>query len=588
MPRWPSATAFRTVRGRLVLLACLATLPAFLFVLVVAAQARGAALRQAEREVRYVVDLASREHAHQVIGAERLLHRLGQDFRGGEAAFGTLERMLPAMLSGFPQCANLGVLTPEGGLRSSVVPPAHPVDMRDNPAFRGALHAEGTVLGRYQVGPIVQRPVLLLAHALRGPGAKVEGVLFAALDLAWLDQLARQAHLPPRFALLLADGEGRVLASSEGEGPRVAAAGDFLPDLRGLLERGRGLDLRKGQDGQRRLFAAAPLEGVPDLHVAVGVPEGEVVGQANRAFTRAAIALAALTLLAVASSIAAADLSVLRDVRQLARATRLFGAGDMSVRAPVSAAPGEFQDLALAFNGMADALIQRHQEALDARDQLRALSHRLQAAREEEGARISRELHDQLGQELTALKLDLSRIRRQLGQACPPTAEGPVGEALGQMAAHLDECVESVRRIASELRPNVLDRLGLGPALEWLAREFERRTEVPCLWEGADPTSDLEPGTATALFRVTQEALTNAARHARAHLVQIGLGTEGGDLVLTIQDDGVGFPVQDGKESLGLLGMRERIRLVGGDLAVESGPRGTRVVARVPRAGRGD
>ena len=574
------------MRGRLVLLACLATLPAFLFVLVVAAQARAAALRQAEREIRYVVELASREHAHQVLGVEQLLHRLGQDFRGGEAAFGTLERMLPAVLSGFPQCANLGVLTPEGGLRFSVVPPAHAVDMRDNPAFQGALRAGGTALGRYQVGPIVQRPVLILAHALRDPGARVEGVLFAALDLAWLDQLARQAHLPPRFALLLADGEGRVLASSEGEGPRVSPAGDLLPDLRGLLERGRGLELRKGRDGQRRLFTAASLQGVPDLYVAVGVPEAEVVGQANRAFTRAVAALAALTLLAVGSSIAAADLSVLRDVRQLARATRLFGGGDMSVRAPVSPAPGEFQDLALAFNGMADALIQRHQEALDARDQLRALSHRLQAAREEEGARISRELHDQLGQELTALKLELLRIRRQLQQACPATAEGPVGEALGQMGAHLDACVDSVRRIASELRPSVLDRLGLGPALEWLAREFEHRTEVPCLWEGLEPTPDLAPGTATALFRVTQEALTNAARHAQAHLVQIGLSAEGGDLILTIQDDGVGFPVSEGRESLGLLGMRERVRLVGGDLAVESGPSGTRIVARVPRTGK--
>ena len=519
-----------------------------------------------------------------MLGAERLLNRLGQEYQGGGVSLSDLERMLPPLLSGFPQCANLGVLSPEGGLHHSVVPPVRPVDMRDEPAFQGALRSEQTAVGRYRVGQIVLRPVLILAHALRGPNRRIDGVLFAALDLAWLDQLARQAHLPPHFALLLVDGEGRVLASSEGEGPRVAQAGDLLPDLQGLLRRTRGLDLRKGQDGQRRLFAAAPLDGVPDLHVAVSLPEGEVVGQANRAFTRAVIALVALTLLTVASSIAAADLSVLREARQLARATRQFGAGDMGVRVPVPSAPGEFQDLAQAFNGMADALLERHEEALAARDQLRALSNRLQAAREEEGARISRELHDQLGQELTALKLELLRIRRQLQQACPSTAEGPVGEALGQMGTQIDECVDSVRRIASELRPSVLDRLGLGPALEWLAREFERRTGVPCLWEGADPVLTLAPETATALFRVTQEALTNVARHAGAHLVQIGLSEQEGELVLTIQDDGVGLPPGGGRESLGLLGMRERIRLVGGALSVEGeSGRGTRVVARVPR-----
>ncbi|HJU82940.1 MAG TPA: cache domain-containing protein [Holophagaceae bacterium] len=580
-PRRPLLGIFRTVRGRLVLLACLATLPAFLFVLVVAAQERGAALRQAEHESRYVAGLASREHALQVLGTEQLLRRLARE-DSAEGSPETLERTLPVVLSAFPQVANLGILEADGRLRFSVVPPAHPVDMSDNPAFQAALASSEVALGRYQMGQIVGRPILILAQALRGKEGRVRGVLFAALDLGWLDQLARQARLPQDYALLITDREGRVLARSEGAGPRVAQVGERVPAFDSLLRAGQGLVRGVGSDGVPRLFTASALDGVPDLFVAVGLPEEQVVGQANRAFTRAVVALVVLTLLTVASSIAAADLSVLREARQLAKATRSFGTGDLTARAPVPAAQGEIQDLALAFNTMADALERRHHEALQAQDQLRALSHRVEAAREEESARISRELHDQLGQELTALKLDLAQVKRKLQPG--GTAAGVVGEALDQMAGQIDRCVDSVRRISSELRPSVLDRLGLGPALEWLAREFERRTGLPCVVDGCDPPGDIDPASATALFRIAQEALTNVIRHAEAHSAVLSFLQEGEELVLSIQDDGVGFECAADGGSLGLLGMRERARLVGGVLTFETAPgRGTRVEARIPR-----
>jgi signal transduction histidine kinase len=233
---------------------------------------------------------------------------------------------------------------------------------------------------------------------------------------------------------------------------------------------------------------------------------------------------------------------------------------------------------------MAEALTQRHHEALLAQEQLRALSHRIEAAREEEGTRISRELHDQLGQELTALKLDLARVKRLLQQTCPSSAAGTVGASLDQIGQQIDGCVDSVRRMAAELRPSVLDRLGLGPGLEWLAKSFEQRTNVPCACEGCDGPFTLSSAAATALFRVTQEALTNVARHARATAVHITLDPAGSDLVLTIQDDGVGLTAESEGASLGLLGMKERVHLVGGELTLQSAPgAGTRVQARVPQ-----
>lgn len=572
--RWPFLSVFRTLRGRLTLLACLATFPAFLFVLFVAARERGAALRQAEREARYVAGLASREHAHQVQGAGQLLRKLATTHGAS-----SLDRLLPALLSGSPQYANLGILTPEGRLRFSVVPPAHPVDMRDNPAFQGALNGKDVALGRYQMGLIVGRPVLILAQALRDDGPKVRGVLFAALDLAWLDQLGHQAHLPPDYALLITDREGRVLARS-GD---LAEAGEFLTPFAKLSAPGAGLVRSRGHDGRARLFTAAPMEGVPDLFVAVGLPEDLVLGQANRAFLRSMLALAVLTLLTVASSVAAADLSVLREARQLAQATQRFGAGELKARAPVPAAHGEIRDMALAFNVMAETLEQRQEESMETQERLRALSHRVVTAREEEGERISRELHDQLGQELTSLKLALSQVRKNLRLACPATAEGEVGVELAQMGHQLDGCVDSVRRISAELRPSVLDRLGLGPALEGLTREFERRTGLTCTFEGEEVEETLPSPLTTALFRITQEALTNVARHAGARTVQVSLRTEGADLILAIQDDGHGFDPAAVGTSLGLLGMGERAHLVGGNLDLHSTPGGTQVTARVPK-----
>ncbi|MBI3131376.1 MAG: HAMP domain-containing protein [Acidobacteria bacterium] len=579
---WTSGV-FQSLRGRLTLLACLATLPAFLFVLYAASQERQVALGRAESEARYVASLASREHAHQVIGAERLLGRLAEmGAASGQPRLEPLQSLLPSVLRGFPQCANLGILDGEGRLVFSVVPPDHAVDMKGNLAFEGALQAPGVALGRYQVGQIVGRPVLILAQAVRDRQEHLLGVLFAALDLAWLKQLANQPGMPPGYALLIVDRDGRVLARSEGTGRGMAEEGGLLPEFRELRDSSRYQSRGRGVDGIPRLYSVVPMAGVPDLYAAVSLPEERVTGLANRAFLRAVLALAVLTLLTVASSIAAADLSVLRDLRLLARATRAFGGGDLAARAPVPPATGEIRDLATAFNGMAEALEARHREATLAHDQLRALSHRLQAAREEEGARIARELHDQLGQELTALKLELGRMRRLRLVGSSGTAELDLG--LEQMGAQIDACVDSIRKISSELHPSVLDRLGLAPALEWLIREFERRSGLPCDFTAEGDLRELEPQVATALFRITQEALTNILRHAEARKAEVDIREEGGQLFLCIRDDGRGFHSGEAGASLGLLGMGERARLLGGCVDVISRPgEGTSILARVPR-----
>ena len=224
-------------------------------------------------------------------------------------------------------------------------------------------------------------------------------------------------------------------------------------------------------------------------------------------------------------------------------------------------------------------------EALqESREQLRQFSSELQRAREETSARISREIHDELGQTLTGLKLDLSWLTSHLPAILPEDA-GSILEKTRGMTGLVDETIEQVRRIASELRPGVLDDLGLPAALEWQASEYESRFGIRCKVQCDEAAESVPPEYATAMFRIFQEALTNVARHAQAKTVDVTLKVDDTSLLLTIADDGRGIPDDElrATDSLGLLGMRERARLLGGETTVRRGTRkGTVIEVALP------
>ncbi|WP_254699686.1 sensor histidine kinase [Trinickia violacea] len=211
---------------------------------------------------------------------------------------------------------------------------------------------------------------------------------------------------------------------------------------------------------------------------------------------------------------------------------------------------------------------------------LRELASRRETAREEERKRIARELHDELGQHLTALRLGASAVRMQFGHDNPALAEH-----MQTMLALTDETMQVVRDVVASLRPAVLDA-GIGAALEWLAAEFSRNARMPCRLCAPQTGVVLSEERATALFRIVQEALTNVARHADATEVCITLERRGGDCFLEVRDDGRGFdPDATHRKSFGLAGMKERVLMLGGEIAVVSSPnRGTAINVRVPVA----
>ncbi len=212
-------------------------------------------------------------------------------------------------------------------------------------------------------------------------------------------------------------------------------------------------------------------------------------------------------------------------------------------------------------------------------EQLRALSSRLETVREEERKRIAREIHDELGQALTAIKIELSSLLFEW-----PTEQKPSKRA-DSILRLVDQTIQSVRKISTELRPGILDALGLVAAVEWAAEEFETRTGTRCRPDLPKDVLEIDQERTTAIFRILQETLTNIARHADATQVDIRLTIEDGSLILDVHDNGIGISGEQlsASGSLGILGMRERVLLLGGEFLMSGEPnQGTRVRVRIP------
>jgi signal transduction histidine kinase len=213
----------------------------------------------------------------------------------------------------------------------------------------------------------------------------------------------------------------------------------------------------------------------------------------------------------------------------------------------------------------------------ESEDKLRRLAAHLISIREEERAHIAREIHDELGQVLTGIKMEVGWLQKRL-------REPALLEKCDSMAKLIDSSVQTVRKIATGLRPEMLDDMGLIAAVGWQAKDFQKRTGIRCRSK-LPPETKLDLDISTTAFRIFQEILTNVARHSRATRVDIELELTPEALRLEVCDNGVGIPDSDlnGRKSLGLLGMRERALLFGGEVSVSGTPgQGTRVSVSIP------
>jgi PAS domain S-box-containing protein len=219
-------------------------------------------------------------------------------------------------------------------------------------------------------------------------------------------------------------------------------------------------------------------------------------------------------------------------------------------------------------------------EAVESREKLRSLSSHLTGLIENEKRNLARELHDVLGQDLTGLKFDLDWLRRRM-----EGNEPELTSKIESMTRLVEGLMQRVRRVSIELRPGLLDDLGLSAAIEWQAEEFTRRTGIPCNLLIEPEDISLEEGTAIALYRIFQELLTNVIRHAGATTLDVSLCANDGDLEFNMTDNGRGITPEEmhREDSFGLLGIRERVYMLNGELSIEGRPgQGTRVHIEIP------
>ena len=227
--------------------------------------------------------------------------------------------------------------------------------------------------------------------------------------------------------------------------------------------------------------------------------------------------------------------------------------------------------------------VQAEAELRRSKEELHELAAAANQLREHEQRRIARELHDELAQALTGIKMDVAWIKNKL-----PAAPSPIAEKLKSLEALLDNTVAATRRISSDLRPMMLDDLGLVPATEWLVQNFTQHTGIRCELAIATAKLDLQDPEATTVYRILQESLTNIAKHAKASSVEVTLAHSDGEISIGVRDNGVGFAPDSPRKqnSYGLIGLRERAYLLGGKVQIESAPgQGTYIEVRLPFAG---
>lgn len=474
--------------------------------------------------------------------------------------------VLFAIVDASPQYADLLLFDADGTLVCSAEPAPE-----DRPVSVLARQWIAARLRERTLPPSV--PVMQLwanrwVSLLSMPVTGADGALRGTLVLVQLPE-ALAEPLPPDAVMTILDRDGNVVARSNDphQWTGRSAHGVSIAEL--TARRGVGMAAATGLDGVSRQYG---FNSVPELgwRIYVGIPTATAREEVQEMFVNgvAGGTIIILVVIVVALMLARA---VEHPVAALSRAAESASRG--AFESVDAAGPREIAQLAETFNNM---LARR----LEGERELKALSERLLLVQEEERTRIARELHDDLGQALTALKMDVGGL---LSMTPPSAADEPLRN---RIMATLDETVTAVQRISSELRPSVLDDLGLPTAIEAEALRFERRTGIECeLSLPKHAELSVDGPAASAIYRIVQEALTNVARHANASRVEVRLRERPEELLLEIRDDGRGITdaeVSDPR-SLGLIGIRERAVMAGGTVHFEGvAGRGTIVSVRIP------
>lgn len=570
---------FSNLRARLFLLVVLAVLPALGLIFYNDMEQRKMAATQAQEDALRLAQLAAAEQAQLMRSTHQLLIALAQlpAVRNGDGR--ACSEFFSKLIKLYPAYANLGASHADGEAFCSVSPLMKPVNVASSTWFERVLRNRDFSIGDYQKSAATGEFVLILGYPVLDATGQIQGVVAASLDLSRLSQLAAQARLPEGATLTAIDRNGTIVADYPDSQRWIGRTLRETPLGQTMLTQNEGTLETQGVDGQKRLYAFTRMQegGDVGLHVSIGVPVQVAFASAHRRLVRNLTTFGVITLLVFGATWIGGSFLVLRPVHAMLYAVKQLRAGDLGVRTGLPQGLGELEQLVVAFDDMAEALENREIERQQTEQALQHLSRRILEAQESERRAIARELHDELGQALQALKINL-----QTAQRVPSSSAQRLVESLGIV----DHTLQQVRNLSLDLRPSLLDDLGLVAALEWYVERYAQRTDILVHFSADPPDMRFSPAIETTCFRVTQEALTNVTRYAQARHVWIDLDQQGTELQLRVRDDGVGFDASAAQtratqgKSFGILGMRERVELIGGRFDLISAPgRGTEIRA---------
>lgn len=587
---------FASLKTRLYLLVLLTALPGWVLVFYTASEQKERAVRAIHRDALRTARSAVDQEARILGEARQLLITMADFFLENQDDPIRCRQFFERSLNRSQGYANLGAVGPDGDPICSARPLPAGTNLAQRHWFQRAKEFRDFAMGGYHLSSAGDEPVLYLAEPVLDKNRPPVAVVFAALNLDWLNRLgfSTLGDLPDRSTVIQIDQAGVTLSYDPHTGEWSEKAPVNAEILKDVLARESGVLEAKGADGVPRLFAFAPLASSLNnrqIILIITMPRAVAFAAANRNLTRNLSLLGAVTLLALLFAWKGSEVFMLRQVRAMSSASRRLADGDLSARIGLVEGQDELSQLSRTFDEMALALESLHaaeklagEEIRQSRQQLRHLTNHLQAVREEERTRIARELHDQFGQALSVLKMDLAWLAKHR-----PGPDHVVQTKLDAMGSIIDATLHVLHRVCTELRPVILDDFGLAAAIQWQTEDFQSRTGIACDLILESEAENLTQEESTAVFRIFQEILTNVLRHAAASEVVIRLREEDDRLMLEVADNGKGVTDAqiDSPASLGLVGMRERVFALDGTIKFAGNtPQGTRVAVAVPIGGK--
>ncbi len=587
---------FTGLRFRLLLLLVMVCTPLIVLTLHTASQDRRAARTKWGEQVKALAQTLTRDETNLVGEVRIFLDALSTSptiIAGNRTECGNLVTNEFARRSRY---AKIGILTPTGETLASAGLPLDQSNQAQEAYFQRALNNRTFAAGDLRKSDSGAQTVLYYgAPVLSRESNTVVAVVYVALDLEWRSQWRSEqgpdfkSQLPSGATLLQVAKDGTVLAHYETNAASFLRAGERTTDTnllaavfgaasQGVFEGpdGEGVDMVCAYAPTRSSLVKGPSAAI------LSIPGDILFAEADKTLTRNLSWLGGAMGATLLAGWVGSSLLILRPVRVLVKTSSRVAAGDLSARTGLNYPRDELGQLARAFDVMASTLEKRELERRRDNKKLQVLSHRLVEVQESERRQIARELHDEVGQSLTAAEINL-----QAALAGPnnPATQSRL-RASSEMIRHV---LEQVQDLSLNLRPSMLDDLGLESALRWYTGRQAETSGIEAEFISDPLEQRLDPVIETECFRVAQEALTNVLRHSKASSVTVELRTDDGTLHLSVRDDGVGFDVAKVRDqavrggSLGVLSMEERVSLAGGKLELVSVTgQGTEVRADFP------